>query len=432
MIKLLIFVILLTHFRIASAQTQQQQLVAMDQRISDLELKSFFDKFNFSGHFLNHYENLYSTEKDTETGESSHSILNPVLMSVGLNIDVKVNSKLSFYSTLGMSKFWNQAGRNSNDIGEGPQYDSMRGSYGINGPEAYFDTAYISYRLSERFTFALGRMTTNNGPPIEQVEGVVRSGTYPRFAYNAIFDGVAGVYDSSSFLPKNHFLKFRIFYTPFIYVDEEKRNERSTESSSSEKIEALQSQSALLAEYTYKNSEWFKNLDIFYMIWNYENFYDEGFQDESNSVIEYSAATSQSLYLGFENLFHSNFSMSYTYYTFKERFTGLEEQSSFNYLVNVNYRFNRESRTFGGVVLGYEYINTDDIFYLEDLNSLYIADFYTRHSNNGNHIYVSKSIDSTQSIRLGYFTYKAGISDWNEEYNDSEVESIYLRWKVFF
>jgi hypothetical protein len=124
--------------------------------------------------------------------------------------------------------------------------------------------------------------------------------------------------------------------------------------------------------------------------------------------------------------------MSYTYYTFKERFTGAEEQSSFNYLVNLNYAFNKQNDYLRGLVVGYEYINTDDIFYLEDLNSLYISDFYTRHSNNGSHIYVSKPIDSTQLIRLGYFSYKAGISDWNEDYISSKVESIYLRWKIFF
>lgn len=95
-------------------------------------------------------------------------------------------------------------------------------------------------------------------------------------------------------------------------------------------------------------------------------------------------------------------------------------------MVNLNYEFSSKS------ILGFEYINTDDIFYLEDHNSLYISEFYTRHSNNGYHLYVTKPIGVNQILSLGYFNYKAGITDWNEEYVNIEAESMYLRWKVYF
>lgn len=398
----------------------------LDQRLSDLELKSILNKFNFSGSFLNHVESYKSDNEDIDSSEKYTYVLNPVLLRVGLNVDAQVTNKINFYSTIGMSKFWNQSGRTPEEVGTGPQYESMKGGYSLSGSEAYFDTAYILYRFTDNFSLALGRMTTNNGPPIEQVEGVTRSGTYPRFGYNAIFDGLGLIYNASKLLPKNHSLKLRLFYTPFVYIDENKRHQEAEDESSEEQIEALQSQTALLTEYSYTDSMYFEQFDIFYMLWNYESFYEEAFQDDEDDDAEYASATSHALYLGVKKFLKTGLSFSYTYYTFKERFDGLDDESSFNYLVNLNYEFSSKS------ILGFEYINTDDIFYLEDHNSLYISEFYTRHSNNGYHLYVTKPIGVNQILSLGYFNYKAGITDWNEEYVNIEAESMYLRWKVYF
>ncbi len=398
----------------------------LDQRLSDLELKSILNKFNFSGSFLNHVESYKSDNEDIDSSEKYTYVLNPVLLRVGLNVDAQVTNKINFYSTIGMSKFWNQSGRTPEEVGTGPQYESMKGGYSLSGSEAYFDTAYILYRFTDNFSLALGRMTTNNGPPIEQVEGVTRSGTYPRFGYNAIFDGLGLIYNASKLLPKNHSLKLRLFYTPFVYIDENKRHQEAEDESSEEQIEALQSQTALLTEYSYTDSMYFEQFDIFYMLWNYESFYEEAFQDDEDDDAEYASATSHALYLGVKKFLKTGLSFSYTYYTFKERFDGLDDESSFNYLVNLKYEFSSKS------ILGFEYINTDDIFYLEDHNSLYISEFYTRHSNNGYHLYVTKPIGVNQILSLGYFNYKAGITDWNEEYVNIEAESMYLRWKVYF
>ncbi len=421
-----IFIILFITPIMVFGEDSNSRIDQLDQRLSDLELKSILNKFNFSGSFLNHVESYKSDNEDIDSSEKYTYVLNPVLLRVGLNVDAQVTNKINFYSTIGMSKFWNQSGRTPEEVGTGPQYESMKGGYSLSGSEAYFDTAYILYRFTDNFSLALGRMTTNNGPPIEQVEGVTRSGTYPRFGYNAIFDGLGLIYNASKLLPKNHSLKLRLFYTPFVYIDENKRHQEAEDESSEEQIEALQSQTALLTEYSYTDSMYFEQFDIFYMLWNYESFYEEAFQDDEDDDAEYASATSHALYLGVKKILKTGLSFSYTYYTFKERFDGLDDESSFNYLVNLNYEFSSKS------ILGFEYINTDDIFYLEDHNSLYISEFYTRHSNNGYHLYVTKPIGVNQILSLGYFNYKAGITDWNEEYVNIEAESMYLRWKVYF
>jgi hypothetical protein len=165
------------------------------------------------------------------------------------------------------------------------------------------------------------------------------------------------------------------------------------------------------------------------MVWNYEGFYEKGYQDSDIDGIEKSSATNNSLYLGFRELLNSNLNLSYTYYTFNERF-GADEESSFNYFININYQFDNNLNR--GHIAGFEYINTDDIFYLEDHNSLYFSNFYTRHSNNGYHLFYTIPVGIHQVFRFGYFNYKAGMTDWNEEYVNTKTQSVYSRWKVFF
>ena len=75
-------------------------------------------KFNFSGNFLTHYENFYSKNVDVENDSKSNNNLNPFLMRVALNIDAEINNRLKFYTTLGMSKFWNQSQRSPQETGE--------------------------------------------------------------------------------------------------------------------------------------------------------------------------------------------------------------------------------------------------------------------------------------------------------------------------
>lgn len=409
----------------------KSRISQLEERLDDIELEQLMQKVRFSGSFFNHFEHLESSNLDTVTKEKSTQNLTPLSMKVALNIDVNITDAINFYSSLGMSKIWNYSGRDPQEVGKGPQYTSMRGSYGYKDSSAYFDTAYLSYHFKNEAMFlAIGRMTTNNGPPIEQLDGTNRAGTYPRFAYNAIFDGIAFIYDFKSFLPKDHSFKARAFYTPFNFVSLDSIKKNEVESSSGEQIESVEPQAALLLEYSVKNLGFAKSIDLYSMVWNYEKFYEEEFQVTGNDIIETSSANSYTIYLGVNKFLQTGLNFNYSYYSFKERFTGLEDQSSFNYMININYEF--DNRFNANHILGFEYINTDDIYYLEDHNSLYFSDFYTRHSNNGFHIYYTVPVGRSQIIRVGLFDYKAGITDWNEDYETSEVRSFYSRWKVFF
>lgn len=399
----------------------------IDERLSNLEYERLLSKFILSGNFMNHFEAYQADNEDTDDASNSNTTtLNPFLMRVAINFDVNINDNMSFFSTIGMSKFWNQSERDPDEVGDGPQYRSMKGGYGLTSSDAYFDTAYIQYKLSEKWKLSLGRMTTNNGPPIEQLDGLERSGTYPRFAYNSIFDGIAFTYKPID--NDKQSLKFRIFYTPFVYVDKNHRDEQVTDGND-RKIESLQPQTALLSEYELKKLSFADSVQLYHMIWNYEHFYEEGFQDDDTYRNEYSAATANLFYLGFKNLFKSGLNLNYSYYMFDERFAG-DIEHSYNYFINMNYKFSKgmlDQHT-----AGFEYINTDEVYYLEDHTALYVADFYTRHSNNGYHLYYAIPLGNNQILRIGHFNYKGGVTDWNEEYVVSEVQSTYVRWRVFF
>jgi hypothetical protein len=421
--------LILLAFTSSYALSDELRVNSLDERLDDIELKYLLKKFSISGQVINHFEHL--NYENTESGTVTNTLLTPIGMRVGINIDFTVSNQVQFYSTLGMSKVWNFSGREPNEVGDGPQYTSMKGGYAYKNSQAYFDTAYIRYHdQNSPWSFVMGRLTTNGGPPIEQLDGVARNGTYPRFAYNAIFDGVALIYDLSSMLPKNHRLKLRAFHTPFSIVDSDNKDKQKTETTANDaKIESSEPQSALLTEYSLLNSAVAKSVDIYHMIWNYEGFYEKDYQDSSEAGIEKSSATNNTLYFGLKGFMGSNLNLNYTYYTFNERFGG-EEASSYNYFINLNYKFKNNINT--NHIIGFEYINTDDAFYLEDHNSLYFSNFYTRHSNNGYHLFYTIPVGIHQAVRMGYFNYKGGITDWNEEYIDTKTEAIYSRWKVFF
>lgn len=426
----LLFIVAIIYSNTIFANEQNtSKLNQIEDRLSDLELSSILRKFSFSGNMMNHFEHLEETKVNQTDDKKERTTLNPVLMRVGLNFDVQISNNLNFYSSLGMSKFWNQSGRDGNEVGEGGQYKSLKSGYELKDSSTFIDTAYLTYKVgSTNSSVALGRMTTNNGSPIEQLDGTQRMGTYPRFAYNSIFDGLAYIYDASSYIPENQSLIFRFFYTPFVYVDKKNRGSQAVDSADN-RVESLQAQTALLTEYTIKSNHYFKELNLYHMYWKYENFYDDSFQDDSNDEIEDSSSQLNMFYLGFKKIFNSNINFSYSYYTFEEQFAH-DSASSFNYFINFNYTFN--NRVNENHILGFEYINTDDVYYLEDHNSLYIADFYTRNHNNGYHIFYTIPVGAHQIFRFGYFNYKSSPSTWNEIEDNSKVTSLYARWQVYF
>jgi len=450
------------------ANETSKRIEEMESRLDDLELSQALRKFSFSGNFTNQIESFSQTRKRNDLFDSAPSGLQsslkelrsdqdsyvlPIAMRLELNFDANISKNLNFYSTLGMSKFWNLSGREDRSEGNNQNFKSLRGGYGLKDSGAYFDVAYLRYDFNDSpWTLAIGRMTTNNGPPVNQMDGVGRSGTYPFLSYNVIFDGIAGIYDFKNIVPKDQTLKMRLFYTPFISVDPNDRGSQIVDATgddndgltgeSDDNVESHAALITLLTEYSIRDFSWVKRIDLFHSIYTFDKFYDaqrqqpEGAAPSSeyepyyNSGIDYEGVTSNTIYLGFNGISQSGLNLSFTYNHFDIRSDGRGYDYSDNYLFTANYVF--DNATNGGHIIGLEFIANDKNKVPTDSTSFYANDFYNLVNGNGAHLYYTATISPNELMRLGYMTYNEGESEFLFNDIDRKSEVSYIRYKVFF
>ena len=416
------------------------RIESLENRVENIELNQVLNKLNFGGSFFNQYESFYNKRSRTDLfasdptkqalNDDHDQYLSTFFMRAELNFDLAVTNSLSFFSTLGMSKFWNNDGRQSRSNNEGSSYKSLSGSYSIKDSTARFDVAYLRYhQKSSPWTFALGRMTTNYGPPLNQLDGLARTGTYPAMSYNVILDGVAAVYDFKEIFGEKNYFKLRLFYTPFLYIDQENRSEQI--SKNNDQVDSQADLINLLGEFTSEVVPHIKRVNIFYSLYTVDGYYEENRQDSSKDGIEYEGTTANTLYLGLEDIAFSGLNLSYTYSQFSVRGSLVEGSAkSYNHLYNINYTFDNTFNA--GDILGVEYIQNDDNKVPTDGTTLYVSDFYNQNNGEGYHLFYTLLIDRSQTMRIGYMNYHQRASEFYLNDIESTAQSTYLRWKAFF
>lgn len=435
---------------------------AMDNRINDLEMRlgdieinQALRKFSFGGTFTNQLEYYSRAAKSTNmiTGynrvDATDTHLNPAMMKLDFNIDAHISNGLNFFSTIGMAKYYNLSNRNKRNTIDTSHFISFAGSNNLKDSGAHFDMAYISYNPKESpWTIAIGRMPTNNGPPLNQADGNSRSGTYPSFAFNNILDGVAGIYDFKKYLATNHSFKMRFFYTPLIRAS---KNDKATQEidgtpssgeygGSGEQIASNGFMGTFLSEYSIDDLGWTKKLDVFFTSYRVSQFFSATQQklptatpgipaELKHDGIEYFDSTSHTLYIGANRFLNSDFNVSFTYTSFLLTYTG-DDYKSDNYMATLNYTFNNKLNS--GDILGIEYIHTDKNRVPSEETTFFTNGFYNMMNGEGYHLYYTKVLDTNQLIRLGYFSYYTRESRLLlRDVNTTESAS-YLRWSVFF
>lgn len=453
-----ILLIVITLFSFSAIAQESDRLTQIENRLDDLEINSAFRRIKMSGSFMNHFESFSAKREKTDlpvavSGDDTNNYMNPMLMRVQLNFDAKVSKSVQFYSSIGMSKFNNFQGRQSRLSNlNGRSFRSVDGSYGAEGPGAQFDVAYVSWNEEDSpWTFAMGRMTTNNGPPFNQPDGVGRAGTYPGFAYNAVLDGAALIYNFKNWMPEHHQLKARFFHTPFMtssLTDKSRPlNDSNTTGSvgdtsttdADEVVEANAQMNTLLLEYGIKKLSWVKKLNIYILTISIDGVYSEVNQrPETSSIpdlaqagVEYNYANINTAYIGLDNLMETGISLSWSYKQSNVRTTGQDEAipSSAN-LYTMNYTFDNGFNA--GDILGVEYIVADQAHNTTDFTTMYVNDFYNLRNGDGTHIFYTKRIGGNQIVRLGHFTYNEGDSSFYGSNIETTVASSYARWMVFF
>lgn len=389
-------------FAQAKAESVDSRLEKLEDRLLEVEIQKQLNKLSFSGTFINRFE-YYKTEYGLPGAAKTTDTLKLFSTYFALNMDATVTDKISLYSTLAMSKFWNNEGRN-----EAPGYWSgaEAGSYGYKGATPMFDRAYMTYKFDLPMTFSIGRMSTNNGLPANQIDGFPRQGTYPRFSFNAIFDGLALVYDFSGYLPKDHNLTVRAFYTPYMNVSPIDRTKQIEDSGG--KVESNTPMYSILTEYTLSDTPAFGKLNLAHMFNDYRNFYWDGFNNPNTHPVTppnnpYYEGGFNMLYAGLEDIgrFGLNVSASGLFYWSKLLDTpGASNQYSTAYLFNVNQNIGDK------LVIGAEYIKTDENYYIDEWTYLNIIPFYKMANSKGYHGFVAYKLAQNLSTRVGYYNLK--------------------------
>ena len=416
-----LFFLTLNHLKADS--TVEERLAKLEDRVEEINIDRSLDRFNFSGTFITNVENINSTKTDIETNEKDVTTGNLAGMHIGLNIDFKISPKLDLFTTLAMGKIYNNDGRSG--ISE-QSYRSFQGSYGYTGSDARFDVAYLRWKTFEdKLTFALGRMTTSGGPPLNQLDALYRNGTYPRFSYNAILDGAAVIYDFKSLLPKDMGFKTRIFYTPTFFVDTSDRTAQQTDPDG-EKVKTRSDQVAWLNEWDLNHSKLAKRVSVYSMLWYYDDFYDAGYQSSTRAGPEYYQALSHTLYLGFEKILNTGLNFSWSYLRVSDYLDGTGDSQSDASLFNFNYVFEK------GLVIGMEYIATDKNFYLDEWAYLQFNEFYQRSNNSGQHYFLTFPLKDNQVLRFGVFDYHAGAAPENLYFYKERTRNFYTSYRIDF
>lgn len=418
---MLLIVLCLSVFPVVFA-VDDARISALEQQVQELQYLNYTKYFNISGSLANHYES-YRAKANPGTDSEGKSSVSTLSTIFALNINFDVSERLKVYTRLGMSKFWNHdAGGRANQDRHEPEdaWDaSNTGSYGYWGSIPRFDRAYMSYNFkNSNFTFAIGRLPTNGGPPTEKIDGIDRQGTYPRFAYNAIFDGMGLDYDASHWLSKNDSLSFRVFYSPFVNIDKYDRRTRRTDEfviGSSHTAKSLTPQYTFQADFEKRNLSWLKGLQLTYFFYNYTDFYQYGVGDDvANTADDYLLtpyeATAHMGYIGFDKILGTGLGINVSYLDVKSKMKYIDtpednaDTSSSAFLVNTNYSF--ANSLMKNHVLSAEYVKTDKNFYIDDFNYYYLNDFYKADNSSGYHISYSLPLDDNIRFRPGVFVYE--------------------------
>lgn len=411
----------------------QEHVNEIDQRVSDLELLNVLKKFVIDGSFINHWE-TYSERQDYRTNTPKGESIYVFSTIFELDFNAILTNNLSFYSRLGMSKFWNHE-NNPNGFRHSQADDtwnvSNQGSFGYWGSTPKFDRAYLSYNfLNSTANFSIGRMSTHNGPPIHQEFGERRAGTYPRLAYNAIFDGIALSYNFSKYLSSKNNLEIRAFYTPFVNIAETSRTDRRVVKDSNNKdytAKSLTDQYNLQIEYSREFEKLFK-MNMIFFYYQYTDFFQYIKDDDVYNL----SAKAQSYYLGFEKILNTGLNLSISHLRVHEdrEIVGAKRKldlKSHGLLLGGNYRFSNNW------ILGAEYIKTSEYYYIDEWTYYTISDFYRVPNNEGEHVFVSFPIFDLTKLKVGAFYYQTPGSDsLDADGTQKKVRSVYATLKTNF
>ena len=186
-------------------ESVEQKLERLENELLDLKLgQADSTSFKISGDFRTIYQ---SREFKNVNGQDSNK--DQTVSELRINLDNATHDKVKFYSTVASTYFWN-----SNFQTAAPEVDDKTNK--VKGVEMYVQKAYIDYFLNDKkFSFSIGRLPTQYGPPSHFSSNTPRQGTYPVLLYSVPLDGVAFTANLGRLTNSDKRYVFRLIYSPF-------------------------------------------------------------------------------------------------------------------------------------------------------------------------------------------------------------------------
>jgi len=184
----------------------EERLEKLENEI--LELKLIHENqsmLSISGDFSTLYQNTNYTKPSANLSNENYDL---ILSELQLNVDKTDNEKIKFYSTFNASYIWNSTLQSPSVILDNGQ-SNLRGSY------LYLDKIYFDYFFPNKsYSFSLGRLPTQFGPPQHFATNSERQGTYPILLYSLPIDGIAFTANIGNLFNLNQRYIGRIVYSP--------------------------------------------------------------------------------------------------------------------------------------------------------------------------------------------------------------------------
>lgn len=410
----------------AKAEISEQDFAELQAKVEELELSNYLRNYKINGSLETNY---YNYDYKSKTSENQKLRLFGIRSAIDIAFDV--NDKIDFYTTFGMSKYWQVDGRaegtgrtisGETEKGTEPWEISQTSGYGYEGANVKVDRAYFNYKYSDNLLFSIGRLPLNKGPLFHQFDGKQRTGTVPRSARNSVFDGIGLTYDLSRFIPEEDSLKLKLFYTPWQNVSATTRNKQIVTPGSTTNIPGpnarVQSNTLgamALVEYYKRNMSWLRQFEFHAFTTYYEDFWWNQYKQIYHGM-------TYTVVLGFSGI--ANTGLNFSAILNGTRWKTEDDKDSTikgeGFLFNLNYKFANT------MVLGVEFINTNKSHYADDFANTDVESFYKIKSGEGFHAWYAFPIYDNLRSRLGTYQYEYGPT------NKAEVDTYYAKLLLDF
>ncbi|MAE73731.1 MAG: hypothetical protein CL675_06520 [Bdellovibrionaceae bacterium] len=420
----------------ASAQT-------IEERVEELEIARTLNIFKFSGDLTLFYDGI---ELENGTSSEVDDTTYSTRLWAGINFNANPYDDVKFYGRLAVSKFFNEA------FGSEERVADTSASRSQAGPQVYLEKAYFDYSVLDSLIISAGRLPTSDGVPTNYITGQARMGTYPRLAYGALLDGVGLTYKLGSLFGED--LSFRTIYTPFnaptFQSDIINKETTGNDDSHSDTY-------AVHLDWNKRDTSIARNINVFvqYLKVSDLNVPDQ-FVGAGNTVAVLDSDLALNLtyltyHLELEDIANSGVNLAFSYLQTKtaNKGTGIDltnigtsasvgfnvndpngEVDGDGFLVSASWRVGSS-----GVILGAEYLSSDDDYGYFDLYDWNLTNFYATRGT-GTHVYATYQIKPTFTLTAGYRSqdysaYTTGLGGADTD-TDREVTTMYLMNSLTF